>query len=95
MERIIAALPRRDACFYRASARSEIDLLQTKSSRTVAVEFKASSAPTPERGSLQALEQPGVQQRWIAAPVDEPYPYKKKTTLASPEQVPEPILRGP
>jgi predicted AAA+ superfamily ATPase len=70
------------ASFYRASSGTEIDLLLEKGKHRIAVECKASSAPSMTKGHYVALRDLEATEAWIIAPVREPYPVGEKTTVS-------------
>jgi uncharacterized protein len=62
--------------FYRTSNGAEIDLVLEKGEDRAAVEFKASSAPKVEHGYWLSLDDLGIDNGWIVAPVSEKYSSK-------------------
>ena len=82
LENIIAALPRWRVSFFRTASGAEIDLILERGNRKVAVECKASTSPTVERGFWNALDALGIGEAWIIAPVKEAYPYKQGVVVA-------------
>ncbi|MFH1320721.1 MAG: DUF4143 domain-containing protein [Bacteroidota bacterium] len=69
------------AGFYRTSAGAEIDLILTKSRRKIAVECKASPAPSLTKGFWSALNDLNIDEAYVIALVNEPYPLKKNVTV--------------
>ena len=53
---------------------AEIDLVLELGRRRVAVECKVSSAPKPARGFWVGLQDLGLEEAYVVAPVEEPYP---------------------
>jgi len=82
IENVIAALPRWQPSFYRTAAGAEIDLVLERGRRRLAIECKASTAPTVSRGFWSALEDLEIEEAWIVAPVAEPYPLRAGVTVA-------------
>lgn len=68
--------------FFRTSTGVEIDLILTKGKKSVAFEFKASTAPIPGKGFWTALKDLNMDEAWVIAPVKEPYPIKKNVMVA-------------
>lgn len=75
IENIINAC-RRDvnASFYRTSSGAELDLVLENGKECIAIEFKASPAPKPQRGFWSAIEDLGSTRNWIISPVDAQFP---------------------
>jgi predicted AAA+ superfamily ATPase len=82
IENVIAALPGWQPSFYRTSDGAEIDLVLERSRRRIAVECKASTVPTVSRGFWSALDDLGIDEAWVIAPVAEPYPLRPGVTVA-------------
>ena len=74
LENIIAGYPDWEPFFYRTAAGAEIDLLLVRGQRRVAIECKASTAPTVSRGFWNALKDLEPDETWVVAPVKESYP---------------------
>jgi predicted AAA+ superfamily ATPase len=70
----IAALGRFRASYYRTAKGEEIDLLLERGRRRIAIECKASSAPTVTRGFWTALRDLGIAEAYVVAPVREAFP---------------------
>ena len=77
IENLLNALPDRQAGFYRTAGGAEIDLIIQLGKRKIAVECKASAVPQPGKGFYQGIEDLGIEEGWIIAPVDMKYPLKK------------------
>ena len=75
LENIIASYPEWEPFFYRTAAGAEIDLLLVRGQKRIAIECKASTAPTVSRGFWNALKDLEVDETWIVAPVKEGYPF--------------------
>ena len=75
IEQVAAHLPA-DATlsFYRTAAGTEIDAVVERGARRIGIEVKFSSAPKPAKGFWQALEDLGVAQAYVVAPVADAYP---------------------
>jgi len=85
LEQVCAGMPTWAASFYRTEKGAEIDLVLEKGRRRVAVEFKASSAPKVTRGFHQALEDLGITEAFVAAPLPDEtsYPLRLGVTVAT------------
>jgi hypothetical protein len=74
IENVLAAFPGWQASFFRTSAGAELDLVLEKGKRRIAVECKASSAPTVTRGFWSALEDLRIEEAWVVAPIASAFP---------------------
>ncbi len=74
LENVLAAFPGWRAFFFRTSAGAELDLVLEKGKRRIAVECKASSAPTVTRGFWSALEDLRIDEAWVVAPIASAFP---------------------
>ncbi len=83
LENVIAALPGWDAFFYRTAAGAEIDLVLTRGDRKLAVECKASAAPRVSRGFWTGMEDLGIENAWVIAPIRDAYPIARNVTVSS------------
>jgi len=83
LENIIAALPGWDAFFYRTAAGAEIDLVLTRGKRKLAVECKASAAPQVSRGFWNGMEDLGIENAWVIAPIRDSYSIAQNVTVSS------------
>ncbi len=81
IENILANLNGWSPSFYRTSSGVEIDLILKKGMKQIAVECKASTAPTLSKGFQLALNDLGIEQAYVIAPVDEPYTIKGNITI--------------
>jgi hypothetical protein len=81
IENVIAALPRWQPSFYRTTDGAEIDLILERGQRRLAIECKVSAAPVVSRGFWSALEDLGIKEAWVVAPVKEPYPLRANVTV--------------
>jgi hypothetical protein len=82
LENVISSLPRWEAGFYRTSSGTEIDLVLGRGRKLVAVECKASKSPEIGKGFGNALNDLGIKEAWIIAPVDESYMLTKTVRVA-------------
>jgi len=82
MENILSELPDWSAGFYRTSAGAELDLVITKGRRRIGVEFKASVSPQVSKGFWNAINDLGLEEIWIVAPVKEEYPIKENVKIS-------------
>jgi uncharacterized protein len=85
VEQIVSMLPDWQPHFYRTSDGSEIDLLLIKGQKKIAIECKASTAPTVGAGFFHCLDDAGADAAWIVCPFEktELYPYKNGAMAAS------------
>ena len=74
IEQVLTALPEWRASFYRTRVGAEIDLVLELGRRRVALECKVSSAPKPARGFWVGLEDLGLEEAYVVAAVEDPYP---------------------
>ena len=72
--------PDADVSFYRTSAGAEMDFVVKKGQRTVALECKASSAPSVGRGTYSALDAIRPDAAYVVAPVEETYALNDRMT---------------
>ena len=72
--------PDADVSFYRTSAGAEMDFVVKKGRRTVALECKASTAPSVGRGTYSALDAIRPDATYVVAPVDETYALNDRIT---------------
>lgn len=77
IENAIATLPEWRPSFYRTSAGAELDLVLSRGRRRIAVECKASSAPTVRRGFWSSLEDLDIDTAYVVAPVEESFPLRE------------------
>jgi hypothetical protein len=81
IENLVATLPDWQPCFYRTADGAEIDLILERGRRRLAIECKASTAPVVSRGFWTALDDLGIDEAWIVAPVSDPYPLRAGVTV--------------
>jgi predicted AAA+ superfamily ATPase len=74
IDQVIALLPSWRPSFFRTRVGAEIDLVLELGRRRIAIECKASSAPKLARGFWSGLEDLGIEEAYVVAPVDAPYP---------------------
>jgi hypothetical protein len=82
VETILSCLTDWRAAFYRTSSGNEIDLIIEKGKKRLAIECKASSAPSASKGLELALQELHIETAWIIAPIDEAYPISKRITVS-------------
>ncbi len=82
IENILSFLPDWKAAFYRTSSGNEIDLIIEKGRKRLAIECKASSAPSASKGLDLALQELHIETAWIIAPVAEAFPISKNITVS-------------
>ena len=92
----VAALMPPDATltFYRTAAGTEIDAVVERGGKRIGIEVKFSSAPKPAKGFWQALEDLGVDQAYVIAPVAEPYPLAANVEVLPVTQLTRELLGG-
>lgn len=83
IENIMTEMHEYKGYFYRTSNGSEIDLILEKGSKKIAIECKSSTAPEVTKGFYNSLEDLGIDNAWVIAPVKEPYNIKKGIRVAS------------
>jgi len=76
VEQLTAASDDSEHFFYRTAAGAEIDLIIKKGQHTIAVEAKASSAPTLKKGFTVAVNDIAPDETWVVAPVEASYPLR-------------------
>ena len=79
--------PDADVSFFRTADGAEVDFVVSKSGRTVAVECKASSAPSVGKGTRGALDDIAPDAAYVVAPVAEPYPLDRRITVVNPSHI--------
>jgi len=79
IENIIVNYPQYQFSFYRTASGNELDLIVQKGEKTLAIECKASSAPTIEKTSINALSDLSIKNCLVIAPVKTPYQIRKNT----------------
>jgi hypothetical protein len=82
IETILSWLPDWRAAFYRTSSGNEIDLVIEKGRKRIAIECKASLAPSASKGFVLALQELHIETAWIIAPINEAYPVSKNITVS-------------
>ncbi|MBL4621215.1 MAG: ATP-binding protein [Immundisolibacteraceae bacterium] len=78
IETILEKYPRYQASFYRTSNGAEVDLVLDKGQHKIAIEIKASSAPTLTQGFYEAIKIIQPDQAYVIAQIDTPYPIKNE-----------------
>lgn len=82
IENAIAAFAGWRSHFYRAATGAELDLVLEKGAARIAVECKASAAPSVGPSFWSAIQDLGVREAWVIAPVEEGYPIGKHARVA-------------
>lgn len=77
VEQVVARALGFAASHYRTARGDEIDLVLEKGRRRIAIECKASSAPTVTKGFWTAREDLGIREAYVVAPVREAFPIGK------------------
>lgn len=80
---LLAHFQNAEFSFYRTNHGNELDLILSFPGITVAVECKASVAPSLNKGSYKAAEDVEPDHFFVAAPVDKGYPMKKGIEVVS------------
>jgi len=83
IENVLAARPEWRGFFYRTAKGAELDLVMERGQQRIAIECKMSSAPTVTQGFWNALQDLGISEAWIIAPVKESYPIGKGVRVTS------------
>ncbi len=83
VENILSGFPGWDGYFYRTASGTEIDLILEKGQRKAAIEFKASAAPAVGDGFWRALQELGIGEAYVVAPVPEPYALRQNVQVLS------------
>lgn len=73
--------------FYRSASGDELDLIVETSSKTVAIECKASVAPQVTKGFWQAIDFVKPQQTFIVAPIKGQYPVRENVMVCGLNEV--------
>ncbi|HRE15571.1 MAG TPA: ATP-binding protein [Rhodocyclaceae bacterium] len=90
LEQIIGRLPSLATYgFYRTAAGAEIDLVVDIGGKRTGYEIKLSSAPKLTKGFWNACEDLGLDQAYVVASVNEPYPLASNVEVISPQELPE------
>lgn len=69
--------------FYRTAIGVELDLIMEKGRRRIALERKASSAPKPDKGFWQAIDDLAITEVWLIAPIYGTYLIEKNVHVGS------------
>ena len=77
VEQVLAQATSWRGSYYRTARGDEIDLVLEKGRRRIAIECKASSAPSVGRGFHTALDDLAIQEAYVVAPVRDSYPLSK------------------
>ena len=83
VEEVAARLPFGwELSFYRTANGAELDILLLRGGRpAVAIEVKASTAPTPTRGFYTSCKDLGIERRYLLGLIDESYPTRNNITV--------------
>lgn len=84
VENILSSIS--DRCkpfFYRTSSGNELDLILEKGNQRIALEFKASKAPSITKGFWLSMEELEISQSLVVAPVDSAYPIKENVHVST------------
>jgi predicted AAA+ superfamily ATPase len=87
VEQAITAAAGFSASFYRTSDGTELDLVLERGRRRIAIEAKASSAPTVGRGFWNALDDLEIDEAWVVAPVQVSWPLEKRVQVIPPSEL--------
>jgi predicted AAA+ superfamily ATPase len=83
IENIVTQYADWHAYFYRTSSGNEIDLILERGNEKIAIEFKATSAPKIGKGIYQAIDDLGIENLWIVAPVEENYALNERVNIST------------
>ncbi|MDA3886598.1 MAG: ATP-binding protein [Candidatus Delongbacteria bacterium] len=83
IENIINSFPNWEYFFHRTSHGSEIDLIMRNGQNLIAVEFKASTSPKLTKGFWNALDDLGIDDAWVIAPVKDMYPIEERVKVSN------------
>jgi predicted AAA+ superfamily ATPase len=83
IENIITSHPNWKPYFYRTSHGAEIDLILERNNKKIAIECKASIAPTISRGFYSAMDDLSINQGYVIAPVKDSYPIRDNVMVMS------------
>ena len=83
LENILAENPRWKYHFYRTANGAEMDLVLTRGSRKIAIEFKASLAPKVGKGFWNAIGDIEPESTWVIIPEGERYRISDTVTVIS------------
>jgi hypothetical protein len=81
IENIISHFKEWNFTFYRIASGEELDLIMVKGTQIIAVECKASTAPSLTKGFWKALENIRPDKTFIVAPISTSYPIKENVTV--------------
>jgi predicted AAA+ superfamily ATPase len=81
IENIISNFRDWDFSFYRTATGEELDLVMVKGKKTIAIECKASTAPTLTKGFWNAMEIIKPDKAFVIAPISGSYPIKENVTV--------------
>lgn len=87
VENLLELLPGWRASFYRTKDGAEIDLVLEKGERRIAVEAKASVARGLSRGFHHAIADLGIEECYVASPVEGTWPLRGGIIIASPAEM--------
>jgi predicted AAA+ superfamily ATPase len=78
-----AHIPHAEFSFYRTNHGNELDFILSFPDSTIAIECKASVAPTLSKGTYKALEDVNPDQLFVVAPIDTGYSMKEGIDVVS------------
>jgi len=81
IENIISHFQEWNFTFYRTASGEELDLIMVKGTQIIAVECKASTAPSLTKGFWKAIENIRPDKTFIVAPISTSYPIKANVTV--------------
>lgn len=84
VEQVLAQAPGWRASFYRTAQGDELDLVLERRRRRIAIECKASSAPTVTRGFHASLRDLGIREAYVVAPVRGSHPIGEGAEVVNP-----------
>jgi predicted AAA+ superfamily ATPase len=83
VEQVCTLAPGWRPSFFRTATGEELDLVLERRGRRVAIECKASRAPSVERGFWRSLELLSIDEAYVVAPVTEGWPLGRGAHVAS------------
>ena len=93
IENICSSFPDYEFSFYRSAVGSELDLIIKTPLKLIAIECKASTAPSFTKGFWKALEDIKPDKVFVVAPVTNSYMYTSVVEICSLNEVIEKIIR--
>ena len=83
IENLLTEFPRWQASYYRTSNGAEVDLVLERAKTTIAIEIKASTSPTLNKGNWNAFDSLQADACYVIAPVDSSYPLSDRVKVCN------------